>query len=333
MKKTLLLVLASALTAAPALAAVEMGAEAYITHKANLTEGAQNEGTDVDRFRIFVSNKFNDQWSFKGRFEFRADGFNKAYIPEAHFLGTGILMADDTLRFGIQDNPAFTIEASMGNRWITRPLVDAESFAISALQSGTSYAMKFAGATLTLFSLSGEAAENVDTTDNIKLNGAMIDYKFNDAVTAWVQHATQNEATANLTPVTAAKSTAVISAGVNYKSEMVDGSFNYHQATYTVETGTAPKSNTAMGLNGLFKNLAGSSTNLYAHYWAGFDKFEDTGEDTASKLMVGPAWKMADKKIDFGVFYEMETFQSAYKDANPAAKNPSAAYLKLAAKF
>ena len=30
---------------------------------------------------------------------------------------------------------------------------------------------------------------------------------------------------------------------------------------------------------------------------------------------------------------EMETLQSAYKDANPTAKNPSAAYLKLAAKF
>lgn len=336
MKKMLLLVLATALTAAPALAAIDMNAEVFVTHKIGLNEGAQTEGTDVDRFRIFLSNKFNDQWAFKGRFEFRADGTNKAWIPEAHFVGTSVLMADDTIKFGIQDNPAFSMENGMGNRWITKSLIDDEGFSVAGTQSGVSYGMKFNALGVTLFSLSAEDGANVDSNDTTKLNGAMIAYGFTDEITAYVQQASTNVETAGTSVGVAlgtVKSSAITSAGVNYKSELLDAGFNYHTAAYTVETGTAPKNNTAMGVNGLFKKIGGTATNLYAHYWTGFDKYEDTGEATSAKAMVGPTWNLADNKINFGVFYQMESYQSAYKDANPSLKEPTAAYVKFAAKF
>ena len=343
MKKTLLLVLATALTAAPALAAIEMNAEAFVTHKSvlqGLTETApKTEGTDVDRFRIIVSNKFNDQWAFKGRFEFKADGANKVYIPEAHFVGTGVLMATDTLKMGIQDNPAYAMENSTGNRWITKPLSDDEGFAVASTQSGVSYGMKFNALGVTLFSLSAEDGARVDTDDNAKLNGAMIDYKFNDAVTAWIQSATvsQHEIPTPVLPVgvalSTARSTAIMSAGVNYKSDMFDAGFGYHTATYTVETGTAPKNNMVMGINGTAKKVAGSDTNIYAHFWTGYDSYNDTLEETQSKMMIGPTWTLAEGKVNMGVFYQMETFQGDYKTANPTAKEPSNLYVKLAAKF
>lgn len=346
MKRTLLLVLATALTAAPALAAIEMNAEAFVTHKSTLAgfseTGAKTAGTDLERFRIFVSNKFNDQWSFKGRFEFRS-GTGLAYIPEAHFVGTGILMANDTMKFGIQDNPVFTMESALGTRWISKSVIDAEGFVATAgTQSGGSYRMAFNALGLTLFALSAEDGAAVDSDDNQKLNGAMVEYKFNDAVTAWIQSANTNQGVvANsvagvVGAVPTAKGTAITSVGVNYKSEMVDAGFNYHAAAYTVETGTAPKSNTVMALTGVFKKVGGSSTNIYAHYWAGYDAYDATAgnfEDTQSKMMIGPTWTLAEGKINLGAFYEMETLQGDFKTANPTVKEPSAAYVKLAAKF
>ncbi len=88
-----------------------------------------------------------------------------------------------------------------------------------------------------------------------------------------------------------------------------------------------------MGLNGLFKKIAGSATNLYVHYWAGYDSYADTGEDTQSKMMIGPTWNLADNKINLGAFYEMETLQGDYKTATAGAKDPSTMYVKMAAKF
>lgn len=342
MKRTLLLVLASALTAAPALAAIDMNAEVFVTHKVVLqgtTETApKTEGTDVERFRIFLANKFNDQWSFKGRFEFKAAAVGPATsIPEAYFMGTGLLMATDNLKMGIQDNPASTMEYAQGNRWITSPLVDAEGFSVSAQQSGVSYGAKFNALGVTLFTLSSESQNNLDTDDNQKFNGAMIDYKFNDAVTAWVQSGTvsQQEATPVTTGValSTVKTTSVMTAGVNYKSDMFDAGFNYHTAAYTVETGTAPKNNMAMGINGTAKKIAGSNTNIYAHFWTGYDSFADTGENTQAKMMIGPTWTLAEGKINMGVFYESESYQGDFKTANPTAKEPSNLYVKLAAKF
>lgn len=334
MKKMLLLVLASALTAAPALAAIDMNAEVFITHKATLqgvTDTAvKNEGTDVERFRIFLSNKFNDQWAFKGRFEFKAGA--APTIPEAHLVGTGVLMTNDWLKVGIQDNPVFTMENGMGNRWITKSVVDSEGFAVASIQSGFSYGMKFNALGVTLFTLSAESGDNLDTDDNNKLNGAMVDYKINDAMTVYVQSASTNMGAAGVAAA-AAKSTTIMSAGLSYKSDMVNAGFNYHTASYTVETGVAPKNQMVMGVNGLFKKIAGTSTNLYAHYLTGYDKYADTLEDTQSKMMIGPTWAAADGKIDWGVFYEMETLQGEYKTAVAGSKDPSAAYLKFAAKF
>lgn len=342
MKKMLLLVLATVIATVPALAAIDMNAEVFVTHKVVLTDGAQKEGTDLDRFRFYVTNKFDDQWTFKGRFEFRAgvasadatvNTKNAVYIPEAQFVGTSVLMDGDTLRFGIIENFAVTAEHAMGNRWITKTLADDEGFMINSIyQAGAAYAIKLAGLGINMFTLSAESGDSVDSDDNTKLNGVMLDYKFGDTTTVWLQHASVNEGTLGVAAA-AAKSTAIISAGAMYRVESMDLSFNYHQASYSVEAGVAPKSNTAMGVNGLFKKIGGTSTNLFAHYWTGFDKFADTGEATSAKMMFGPTWNLADNKINLGLFHQSETFQADYKTANPTVKEPSAVYVKLAAKF
>ena len=343
MKRTLLLVLATALTAGPALAQVTVTGEVFLSHKVilqntELTAATtpKTEGTDLDRFRISVANKFNDQWSFRGTFEGRADGTNVLRIPLASFIGTGILMDKDTLTIGIQVPNAFNLD-SMGNRWITAPFIDDEGFLINSLPSGLSYKMVFNALSVTLSSLSAESGTNLDSNDNIKMTGALIDYKINDAFLVWVSgtgvNGVETVGTNAGVALSGTKSTVVTTAGLNYKSEMVDAAFTYASAAYTVETGTAPKNNLGMGLNGTFKKLGGSSTNLYVDYRFGYDSYADTLEDTQSKMMIGPTWGLADGKMNLGVFYQMETFQGDYKTAFPLAKDPSNLFVKLAAKF
>ncbi|MEK6628370.1 MAG: hypothetical protein AABY53_07070 [Bdellovibrionota bacterium] len=341
MKTTILSVLTSLLIAVPAYA-IDMNAEVFVTHKVTLTDGAQKEGTDVERFRIFISNKFDDQWTFKGRFEFKAGTADAdatkntksvAVIPEAHFVGTSVLMDGDTLKFGIIENGIVTAESAMGTRWISKTLADDEAFAAnSSIQSGASYAIKFANFGVNFFSLSGESGDSVDTDDNNKLNGAMLDYQVNESTKVWLQNSILNEGTVGVAAA-AAKSTNILSVGVLYRIEDMDLNLNYHQAAYAVEAGIAPKNNTVIGINGVFKKVGGSSTNVYAHYWTGFDKFADTGEATSAKAMIGPTWNLADNKINLGLFYQAETFQDDYKTANPTVKEPSAMYVKIAAKF
>ncbi len=347
MKKTLLLVLATALTAAPALAAVEVTGEAFVTHKTTLmglTEtAAKNAGMDIDRFRIFLSNKFNDQWSFKGAIEVKSDGASSVTIPEVYFLGTTLFMEKDSLRIGASLSSAYTFD-SMGSRWITRSLMDEEGFMVAAISTGTTYKMGFGPLNVSLFSLSAESSNRADTDDNTKMNGALVDYKINDQFLVWAQGATVTPETVGTTvgaALGAAKSTALTSVGLNYRTEMVDAGFSYHTAAYTVESGALSlTTNSAMGVMAKFKKVAGSNVNLYAHYWTGYDKYAAAtstsaanAEDTESKMMIGPIFGLAEGKIDLGIFYQMETFQGDYKTAVPTAKEPSAAYVKLAAKF
>jgi len=329
---------------APVLA-VDLNAEVFITHKASSnTADVKNEGTDLERFRVILAHKFDDNWAFKGRFEFKAgtadadatkNTKNLVYIPEAQFVGSSILTDGDTVKFGIIENFVVTAESAMGNRWISKTLMDDEGFVInSSTQSGASYALKFNAVNVTLFSLSGQSGDELDSNDNNKLNGVMLDSKFGETITAWLQHASYNTAPSASSAIAAAgaKNITVISAGTMYSAEAMNLSFNYHQASYSVETGTAPKSNTVMGVNGLFKKLMGPA-NLYFHYWTGFDKYLDTGEATSAKMMIGPTWNLADNKINLGVFYQAESYQSDYKDANAALKEPSAMYVKMAARF
>lgn len=343
MKRMLLLVLATALTAGPALAAVEITGEAFVNHKAILqnTELSaattpKTQGTDADRFRIFVNNKFNDQWSFRGAFEGKADGNEQFSLPAVNFIGTGIFMERDTIVYGIQTPSQFTLDG-MGNRWITRPFVDEEGFLIAGTQSGLSYKMGFNALSISVNSFSAESANNVDSNDNTKMTGAVLEYKFNDSFNLWLSgqgiNGVETAGTSVGVALTGTKSTTVTMAGLNYRSDMFDAGFTYASAAYTVETGTAPKNNMGMSLTGTVKNIAGSGTNLYVDFRGGFDKYADTGENTETKVLVGPTWKFADNKINLGVFYQMETFQADYKTANPTAKDPSYAHVKMSARF
>gem|GEM_PF-5234733 len=329
MKKKLVLILAAVLTSSNALA-IDWNAEAFVTYKDSTSNAdVKNAGTDLERLRVFLAHKFDENWLFKGRFEFKAEATapSKVYLPEAHFAGSNIIMEGDKVKFGIQELPAVTMEHAAGNRWISKQLMDAEGFAgVSSTQSGISYGMKLASVNFTFFTLSGEKGDEIDTNDNNKLNGAMIDYKFNDSVTVWIQQTTYN-LLAGLV-----KSTAVTTLGLSYVSEVYDAGLNYHQAAYSVETGTAPKNDTVMGVNGTLKKIGGTELNLYAQFSAGYDKYADTLEDTASKYLFGPTWALAEK-LNMGIFYEAEQYQVDYKTANPNVKEPAALLVKMAAKF
>lgn len=338
MKKTLLLALATALTAAPAMA-LDFNGEAFVTFKdSSSNTDVKNAGTDVERLRLFLSHKFDDKWSFKGRISLAADTTGaKLTIPEAHFLGSSILMQDDTIKFGAQDYPANGFESAYAPRWITKTMMDNEGFVGGTITpSGFSYGMKFGAVKVTLFTLSGEAGEVTDSDDNNKVNGFAVGYKINDMFNVWLNQSTSNATGTISSKVPVAtfntKSTTLSNVGVGYNSEMVDASLSYSQSAYTVETGSAPKAKTVMGLTTMFKKIAGSKYNLYAHYWTGYDKYEDTSEDTASKYLIGPNFELADK-LNMGVFYGATMYQSAYKDANPTLKDPTEISVKLAAKF
>lgn len=332
MKKTLLLALATALTAAPAMA-LDVNGEAFISWKNNSntqydpTADKETSGTDVDRFRVFISHKFDDTWSFKGKFDVAAGAVK---TPEAHFVGSSLFMAGDSFKMGVQEMPITTAEGMFGWRWITKSFGDREGFTNNSTTTpgGISYGMKFGGAGVTLFTTEAEAAENAGSDDNTKTNGVYVDYKISDEAKVWVQNSTQLE-----TGVTNNKSITVLGAGASYSIDMVDAMFNYYKTTYTQVDGAAEKkADSAMGLAANFKKIAGTKYNFYASYTTGYDSYTDTTEKFSSKMKFGPNWALADK-LNAGVFYESETFNSDYKTAKPNDKEGNIMSVALAAKF
>ena len=350
MKKTLLLVLATALTAAPAMA-LDVNGEAFISWKNNSNTGVNNApsvtgneftGTDVDRFRVFLSHKFDDTWAFKGRFSMAQGTTGLSFtIPEAMFVGSGLFMAGDTFKMGVQEMPISTAEGQFGWRWITKTFGDIEGFTNTATTTvgatttpgGISYGMKFGSAGVTLFTAEAEVAEQTGSNDNTKTNGVYVDYKINDQAKVWAQSSTQLE-----TGVANNKSITVMGLGASYSMDMVDAMFNYYTQTFTQVDGAAEvKANKAMGLAANWKKLGGSQYNLYTSYTAGYDAYADAGGGTAekfsSKMKIGPNWALADGKLNMGVFYDMETFNSDYKTATPNDKEGNILTVQLAAKF
>lgn len=329
--------------------AIDFGADLFLTHKSVTdTSGNKTEGTEVDRFRINMSHQFNSEWSFKGKFEFKAGANDSTtpadaskntkglvYIKQAEFIGSGIFRVDDSFSMGVMYVPYTLTSQALGNRWITKSLSDFEGFGVASGQAGMSYTMKFDAFKINFFTLAAETGDNTDSDDNDKFNGAYFEYAVNKSILLYGQVATYNKATVGTHSVAAnAKSTNIINSGINYKSDFVDAQFNYETANYTADTGgTADKPNMVMGANAGFKKVGGSTVNLFVQYWTGYDRFADTGEETESKYLVGPYWYLAGDILKMGIFYESEQFQADYKTANPAKVEPNTTYLKMAAKF
>lgn len=348
MKRTLLIALATALTAAPALA-LDVNGEAYISWKNNNNTDASNAadegtaGTDVDRFRIVLSHKFDDTWSFKGRFNMaQGTGLTSGIsltIPEAMFVGSSLFMAGDSFKMGVQEMPITTAEGQFGWRWITKTFGDTEGFTNNGTTTpgGLSYGMKMGSVGLTVFTTEAETtAENIGSNDNTETNGVYVDFKINDQAKVWVQNSVRFDRDA-APLVTNNDQTTVLGAGASYSNDMVDAMFNYYTQTYKQVSGAAEvKANSAMGLAANWKKLGGTKYNLYTSYTTGYDKHADAGGGTAekfsSKMKIGPNWALADK-LNMGVFYDMETFQGDYKTATPNDKEGNILTVQLAAKF
>lgn len=329
MKKALLLTVILASTQA---FAIDWGLEVFTVYKSTTAETKTSQsGVDLERMRVLTGHKFNDAWSFSGKFEVASGTTGAAFdVKEAAFSGKSLLMENDTFTFGAQGNPFYKSEGILGTGWIYKDSLSTDDSKVVSWQSGASYTMNFGMPQVTLYSLSAEKAGQNGSDDQIQDVGAHLNLKISDETNFYAQHSTT---TPQVTANTYSKFTGL---GVSYKTETLGLNFEYlttskvATAKYTL-TDPEKKADTVMGLYVTAK--ATETMNIYAHYFGGYEAYKDTGETKGSKLMVGPSWKLDGDKLNLGVFYEAIGYQADAKSNDATLKDYANYYIKMAAKF
>jgi len=301
----------------------------------DLYEGGSRQrgnGVDIERLRILGTDKFNDTWEAK----FRFDLIPSLIVREAVFIGSSFLLSGDRLRFGAFNHPMHEFFFSgMKTRWLSKN-AGLDGSENSTFTPGWTNGVAYKVALLESLSLEFLYTSNESNADS---NGS--DDRENEiGLSAYVKILDQLKLHLNYGLTTTDRNAngyqklSRIISQLQYVDSHLRATLEYFQTEQIMPDSKEKDSILAISAHLFYLKKYG----LFVKFFTGYAKFNSneviTYESSLEhKLSIGPTTELVNGKLSAALLFELVSYQSGVQTGGFERKDDKSLMLKLAAMF